>query len=124
MSVYEKSIQAFIKVLELESNLLSTQDWDELNQLARSLPEDAEEISAKIQQWLQPESRSQIREAYKKRRKEFPSSFSLDLDKNLGIANSKSPTKLNQPSQPSRELFINSIKKNSPLSDDTLNKKP
>jgi hypothetical protein len=124
MSVYEKSIQAFIKVIESESNLLSNQDWADLNQLATHLPEDAEEISAKIQQWLQPESRSQIREAYKKRRKKFPSSPSIGLDKNLGIANSQSPTKLNQPSQPSRELFINSIKKNSSLSDDLPNKKP
>lgn len=114
MSVYEKSLKAFIDVIE--SGLISTEDWADLNQLASNLPEDAEEISAEIQKWLEPEFRSQIREAYKKQRKALKFSSTIDLDKNLGIANSQSPTKPDQPNQSSRELLINTIQKNSPLS--------
>lgn len=122
MSVSEKSIQAFIKVLESESELLSNQDWADLEQLVGNLPEDSEEISAAIQTWLQLESRSQIREAYKTQRKGLVSSSSIDLNKNLGPGNTKSPTPPNQPSPSSRELLDNAIKKNSSSSDSSASK--
>ncbi|NET06637.1 MAG: hypothetical protein F6K16_18425 [Symploca sp. SIO2B6] len=62
MSVYKESIQAFIEILE--SGLISTADWADLSQRASNLSEDDEEICEEIDQWLQLESRSQIREAY------------------------------------------------------------
>ena len=116
MSISENSIQAFIQVIESESNLISHQDWVELNQLASNLPEDAEEISEKIENWLQLDSRNQIYQAYDRQLQQVPSSLSFrDLDVNLGMANSQSPTKPNQPSQSFKELLDNAIKKNSPL---------
>ncbi|RAM48087.1 MAG: hypothetical protein C6Y22_29700 [Hapalosiphonaceae cyanobacterium JJU2] len=121
MSIYENSVQAFIYVLESKSDLFSTQDWSELNQLASILSEDTEEIAEEIENWLQPESRSQILQAYEERLKALTSSSTIDLDKNLGIGNSKSSTPPNQPSPSSKELIENTIKNNSPLSDD---KKP
>ncbi|MBD2604081.1 hypothetical protein H6G81_05965 [Scytonema hofmannii FACHB-248] len=117
MSIYENSVQAFIYVLESKSDLFSTQDWSELNQLASSLSEDVEEIAEEIENWLQPESRSQILQAYEERLKALTSSSTIDLDKNLGPGNTKSPTPPNQPSESSRELLDNAIKKNSSLPD-------
>ena len=117
MSIYENSVQAFIYLLESKSDLFSTQDWSELNQLASSLSEDTEEIAEEIENWLQPESRSQILQAYEERLKALTSSSTIDLDKNLGFGNTKSPTPPNQPSESSRELLDNAIKKNSSLPD-------
>ncbi|NJN13070.1 MAG: hypothetical protein HC836_42675 [Richelia sp. RM2_1_2] len=115
MSIYENSIRAFIQVIESKSNLISHQDWDELHQLPSNLPEDAEEISEIIENWLQLDSRNQILQAYEQKLEVISSSSSIDLDKDLGIANSQSPTQPNQHSQPYKELLDNSIKKNSPL---------
>lgn len=116
MSIYENSIQAFIQVIESESNLISHQDWVELNQLASNLPDDAEEISEGIENWLKLDSRNQIYQAYERQRQQVPSSLSsIDFDKNLGIGNIQSPTKPNQPSPSFKELLDNAIKKNSPL---------
>ena len=115
MSIYENTIQAFIDVLE--SDLISTQDRAELKQLASNLPEDAEEISEEIENWLQPKSRVQIRQAYEERLKAPTSSSPIDLDRDLGPGNIQSPTPPNQPSQSSREQLINSIQKNSSRSD-------
>lgn len=117
MSIYENTVQAFIDVLESESNLISTQDWAELKQLASNLPEDAEEISEEIENWLQPESRVQIRQTYEKRLEALTSSSSIDLGRDLGPGNTQSPTPPNQPSQSSKEQLINSIQKNSSRSD-------
>ncbi|GAB4208914.1 MAG: hypothetical protein Fur006_68250 [Coleofasciculaceae cyanobacterium] len=117
MSIYENTIQAFIDVLEFESELISTQDWAKLKQLASNLPEDAEEISEEIENWLQPKSRIQIRQAYEERLEALTSSSSIDLGKDLGLGNIQSPTPPNQPSQSSREQLINSIQKNSSRSD-------
>lgn len=117
MSVYESSIQAFVDVIESESNLISNQDWIELNQLTSNLPEDVEEIAEEIENWMQKESRRQILEAYEERLKALISSSSIDLDKDLGLGNIKSPTPPNQPSPSSRELLDNAIKKNSSSSD-------
>ncbi|MEA5594763.1 hypothetical protein [Rivularia sp. UHCC 0363] len=115
MSIYDNSIRAFIQVIESKSNLISHQDWDELHQLSSNFPEDVEEISEIIENWLQFDSRNQILQAYEQKLEVISSSSSIDLDKNLGIANSQSPTKPNQPSLPYKELLDNSIKKNSPL---------
>ncbi|WYL95864.1 MAG: hypothetical protein HEQ35_20440 [Gloeotrichia echinulata IR180] len=118
MSVSERTIKAFIQVIESQSTLLSIEDWTDLRELASNLPEDTEEISAIIRSWLKPEERNQIQEAFELQRKNIPSSFSFS-DQQLGIANSKSPTPPNQPSQSSKELLENAIKRNSPLSDNT-----
>ena len=116
MSIYENSIKAFIQVIESKSDLISHQDWVELHQLASNLPEDAEEISEEIENWLQLDSRNQIYQAYDRQLQQVPSSLSFrDLDVNLGMGNSQSPTKPNQPSQSYRKLLDNAIKKNSPL---------
>lgn len=118
MSIYENSIQAFIDVIE--SGLIATPDWAELNQLASNLPEETDEIAEEIENWLQPEYRCEIRQAYEERLEALTSSSSIDLlDKNLGLGpgRSISPTKPNQPSQPSRELLINAIQRNSRSSD-------
>ncbi|MEH1836325.1 MAG: hypothetical protein V7L29_30800 [Nostoc sp.] len=119
MSVYKNSILAFIQVLDSQSKLIPTQDWNELQQLPSQLPDDDEEISEIIENWLKPESRSQLLEAYKQNLQSLSAASPIDLDKNLGIANSKSQTPVNQPSESSKELLENTIKKNSPLSDNT-----
>ncbi len=115
MSIYENSIRAFIQVIESKSNLISHQDWDELHQLPSNLPEDVEEISEIIENWLQLDSRNQILQAYEQKLEVISSSSSIDLDKDLGMAKSQSPTQPNQHSQSYKELLDNSIKKNSPL---------
>lgn len=115
MSVSKNSIKAFIYVLESNPDLIPRPDWDELNQLASNLPEDAEEISETLQNWLQAESRSQIREAYRQRRQQLAAQLSINLNRNLGPGNTKSSTLVNQPSESSKEMLENAIKKNSPL---------
>ncbi|MBE9054306.1 hypothetical protein IQ243_28725 [Nostocales cyanobacterium LEGE 11386] len=120
MSVSERTIKAFIQVIETQSALFSLEDWQELHQLTVNLPEDTQEISIIIRDWLKLEKRHQIREAFEKHRKTIPSSFSFS-NQRLGIGGSKSPTPPNQPSESSKELLENVIKKNSPLSDKPKN---
>ena len=119
MSIYRNSIQAFIQVLDSQSKLIPTQDWNELQQLSSQLPEDNEEIVEILENWLQPESRNQLLEAYKQHLKSLPVVSPIDVDRNIGIANSKSQTPVNQPSESSKELVDNAIKNNSPLSENT-----
>jgi hypothetical protein len=118
MSVSERTIKAFIQVIESQSTLLSIEDWTDLRELASNLPEDTEEISTIIRSWLKPEERNQIQEAFELQRKNIPSSFSF-ANQHLGIGSTQSPTPPNQPSQSSKELLENAIKRNSPLSDNT-----
>ena len=119
MSIYRNSIQAFIQVLDTQSKLIPTQDWNELKQLSSQLPEDNEEIVEILENWLQPESRNQLLEAYKQNLKSLTVASPIDVDRNIGIANSKSQTPVNQPSESSKELVDNAIKNNSPLSENT-----
>lgn len=119
MSVYSNSVLAFIQVLDSQSKLIPTQDWNELQQLSSQLPEDDEEISEILENWLQPESRSQLLEDYKQYLKSLTAASPIDVDRNIGIANSKSQTPANQPSESSKELVDNAIKNNSPLSENT-----
>ncbi|WP_375515804.1 hypothetical protein [uncultured Nostoc sp.] len=119
MSIYRNSIQAFIQVLDSQSKLILTQDWNELQQLSSQLPEDNEEIVKILENWLQPESRNQLLEAYKQYLKSLTVVSFIDVDRNIGIANSKSQTPVNQPSESSKELVDNAIKNNSPLSENT-----
>lgn len=121
MSVSERTIKAFIQVIENQSTLLSLEDWTDLHQLANNLPEDAEEISKMIRNWLKMEERYHIREAFENQRKNIPSSFSF-ADQHLGIGRTTSSTPLNQPSESSKELLENVIKRNSPLSDNPKTK--
>ena len=126
MSGSKNSVQAFIQILESQSNLISTLDWDELQQLSTNLPDDDdEEIAERIENWLQTESRSQIFQAYKQNLKSLSASSPIHLNVGLGIGGTKSPTPPNQPSPSSKELIDNAIKRNSPLSDNTkTNQKP
>ena len=125
MSIYKNSITAFIQVLDSQSKLIPTPDWNELQQLSSQLPEDNEEISEMLENWLKSESRSQVLEAYKQNLQSLTAEFAIDVDINIGIANSKSQTPVNQPSESSKELLDNAIKNNSPLSDNTkTNQKP
>ncbi|MEI1373215.1 hypothetical protein PQG02_27885 [Nostoc sp. UHCC 0926] len=119
MSIYRNSIQAFIQVLDSQSKLIPTQDWNELQQLSSQLPEDNEEIVEILENWLQPESRNQLLEAYKQHLKSLTVASPIDVDRNIGIANSKSQTPVNQPSESSKELVDNAIKNNSPLFENT-----
>ncbi|MFN6563172.1 MAG: hypothetical protein RMY28_025725 [Nostoc sp. ChiSLP01] len=118
MSVSERTIKAFIQIIETQSILFSIEDWADLHELASNLPEDTEEISTIIRSWLKLEQRNQLQEAFEIQRKNIPSSFSFS-NQQLGIANSKSPTPANQLSESSKELIENAIKRNSPLSDNT-----
>lgn len=119
MSIYKNSIDAFIQMLNFQSNLIPTQDWDELQQLSNQLPEDDGEISGILENWLKPKSRSQVLEVYKQNLQSISAKIHIDVDSNLGIGNSKSQTPANQPSESSKELIENAIKRNSPLSDNT-----
>ncbi|MEH1943090.1 MAG: hypothetical protein V7L01_23110 [Nostoc sp.] len=121
MSISRNSIEAFIQVLDSQSNLIPTQDWNELQQLSSQLPEDNEEIVEILENWLQSESRNQVLEAYKQNLESITDKLPINVSANIGIANSKSQTPANQPSESSKELVDNAIKNNSPLSDD---KKP
>lgn len=121
MSIYRNSIKAFIQVLDSQSKLIPTQDWNELQQLSSQLPEDNEEIVEILENWLQSESRNQILEAYKQNLESITNELPINVSANIGIANSKSQTPANQPSESSKELVDNAIKNNSPLSDE---KKP
>jgi hypothetical protein len=118
MSIYENRILAFIQVIE--SGLIPTEEWADLEDLPSQLPEDMEGIYEEIENWLQPESRLPIREAYKQRWQAIDSSSSssssIDPSKTLGQGGAKSPTKSNEYSETSRELLINTIKNNPPLS--------
>lgn len=118
MSVSQNSIKAFIQVLYAHSQVISLPDWNELLQLSHTLPkDDEEEISERLENWLQQESRSQLLETYKQNFKSISAESKIDLGTNLGIGNSKSQTPPNQPSPSSKELLDNAIKENSPLSD-------
>lgn len=119
MSIYQNSIKAFIQVLDSQSKLIPTQDWNELQQLSNQLPEDNEEISEILENWLQSESRNQILEAYKQNLESITEKSPIDVGTNIGIAGGQSPTPVNQPSEPSKELIDNAIKNNSPLSENT-----
>ncbi|GET44502.1 hypothetical protein [Microseira wollei] len=115
MSVSYTSIQAFVNVLESKPDLISSQDWVELDQLASNLPEDAEDITEKLENWLKPESHSQIFQAYKQILTELIASSPINSNANLGIGKTKSSTPVNQPSESAKQLLENAIKKNSPL---------
>jgi hypothetical protein len=116
MSAYQRTIQAFVKLIESESSLFSREDWDNLDKLASNLPEDLEEISTAIRNWLKLESRSQIKQAFDRKRQEIPSELTNGENHTLGPGGAKWPT--HQPSESSKELIQNAIKLNSPLSDD------
>lgn len=115
MSVDRNSVQAFIQILDSQSNLISLQDWDELQQLSSSLPEDDAEISEMLENWLRTESHSQLLAAYKQNLQKISAISTIDVSINIGIGGSKSQTPANQPSPSSKELLDNAIKNNSPL---------
>jgi len=117
MSVNQTSVKAFVKVIEANSNVISAEDWVELASLTSNLPEDEEEVEEVLENWLKTGSRSQVLQAYKQELGVIVANSALNLDEDLGVGGSKSPTNTNQPSLPVKELIENAIKKNLPLSD-------
>ncbi|MEA5581317.1 hypothetical protein VB620_08195 [Nodularia harveyana UHCC-0300] len=115
MSAYQRTIQAFVKVIESESSLFSQEDWLSLTKLMDNLPDDSEKIANGIRDWLK--SRTQLNEVFKNKRQEIPSSLNGD-NQTLGPGGTKSQTPANQMSESSKEQIQNAIKENSPLSDD------
>ncbi|MEH2135972.1 hypothetical protein [Nostoc sp.] len=114
----QTSIQALIQILNSQAQLISLPDWEELQQIHSNLPEDDdEEIAERLEDWLQTESRSQLLAAYEENLEIITAESSIDKDKHLGIANSKSQTPPDKPSPSSKELLDNAIKLNAPLSD-------
>ncbi|QSV54784.1 MAG: hypothetical protein HEP80_13780 [Dolichospermum sp. UKL201] len=118
MSAYQRTIQAFVKLIESESSLFSMEDWDNLDKLASNLPEDIEEISAQIRSWLNLESRSTIKANFKNIRSILPSTLS---DETLAPGRAEYPTQQNQFSESYQAQIKNAIKLKPPLSKD---KKP
>ncbi len=103
MSVNRRNnILAFIHVIESHSHLIKEPDWVELSQITEGVSDDDdEEIYSRIENWLQPEHRSHISEAY-----------------NNMVSNiSHSPTPPGQTSQSTKGLLDNTIHINSPSSD-------
>ncbi|MBD2611231.1 MAG: hypothetical protein FWK04_12245 [Nostoc sp. GBBB01] len=119
MSIYKNSIKAFIQMLDSQSNLIPISDWEELQQISIQLPEDDEEISEIIENWLKAQSYSELLEAYKQNLKSISAESPINGHRNIGIGNSKSQTPANQPSKSSKQLTENAIKNNSPSSDNT-----
>ncbi|MEA5606446.1 hypothetical protein [Nostoc sp. UHCC 0252] len=121
MSIYKNGIQAFIQVLDSQSNLIPTQDWKKLQQLVNQLPEkeDDEGIVEILEKWLKLESCSQLLEVYKQNVQSFIAKYPIAPDETLGLGGSQSLTSANQPSQASKELLENAIKNNSRLSKNT-----
>ncbi|MBS9388857.1 MAG: hypothetical protein HEQ33_08170 [Dolichospermum sp. WA123] len=116
MSAYQRTIQAFVQVIKSEPALFSPEDWLSITELMDSLPDDSEEIANGIRKWLKLESRSQIKQAFDKKRQEIPGL--TESNNTLFAGGATSPTPPNQPSKLSQELIKNPIKLNSPLSDD------
>jgi len=117
MSIYQASIRAFVQVIESQPNLLTIQDWVELEQINSKLPEnDNEEICELIENWLKIESRDQLLQAYSQQLKLLISKADNE-DINMGIGNTTSPIPPDQPSESAKELLENNLKNNSPLSD-------
>lgn len=114
----QNSIQAFIQILNSQAQLISLTDWEELQQIHSNLPEDDdEEIAEKLEDWLQTASCSQLLAAYEENLEIITAESSIDVDKHLGIAKSKSQTPPDKLSPSSKELLDNAIKLNAPLSD-------
>ncbi|AFZ57987.1 hypothetical protein H6G54_24310 [Anabaena cylindrica FACHB-243] len=114
MSVNKKAAIAFIEVIENQSDLITDQIRQDLDQLSDQLPEDDEDIVEKIENWLQ--SYPLLLQTYKQNLQSMD--LSLTEDGDIGPGGAKSPTPPNQPSESSKELIQNAIKENSPLSDD------
>ncbi len=124
MSVERISIEVFVTVIESASNLLTLEDWSELEQLNHDLPENDQKIIVILEDWLKLESRRQILQDYEQQLTPRLGAINIEpLQK--GIGNTKSPTPSNQPNESSKELIDNTIKKNSPLSNSPKsNQKP
>jgi len=117
MSVYETSILAFIQVIETNANLLTPPDWDNLNQLANQLPEDIEDISNQLENWLKKSaSRQELFQRYEQQRAAVPDTEVIKFQTEIGVGGSKSPTPANQPSPAAKDMIVNSIIRHSPPS--------
>lgn len=114
MSINKQAAIAFSQVIENQVNLIADENWQQLNQLSNQLPEDDEEITEKIENWLK--SYPLLLQAYQQNLKSM--NLSLTEYGNMGAGGAKSNSSQNQPSESSKELIQNAIKLNSPLSDD------
>jgi hypothetical protein len=114
MSVNKKAALVFKSILENHSDLLTNENWQELQQLSQELPDDDEEVTEKIETWLK--SHPSILQVYKQNLNNMDPSL---IGVYMGPGGTKSPTPPNQPSESSKELIQNAIKKNSPLPNNT-----
>jgi len=119
MSINKQAAIAFSQVIKNQVNLIADENWEELNQLSNQLPENDEEITEKIENWLQ--SYPLLLEAYQQNLKSM--NLYLTEDGNLGPGGAKSNSSQNQPRESSKELIQNAIKENSPLSNKPNSKK-
>ncbi|RCJ21662.1 hypothetical protein A6S26_23075 [Nostoc sp. ATCC 43529] len=125
MSVYERSIKAFIQVIETKPSLFYPEDRISLHELVSDsgFPKDVEEIYEEIEKWIKAEKRNQIREAFKTEREKLDSSFSFS-GQDLGLGGAKSSTGTRETSPAVRELLIDSTKKLSSSDGTKSNQKP
>ncbi|MFM7365027.1 MAG: hypothetical protein ACKO11_11155 [Cuspidothrix sp.] len=119
MSVNKKAAIAFKEVLKNSSNLLTNEDWQQLEKLFQELPDDDDKVTEKIEYWLT--SHPLILQVYEQNLKNTDSS--INKDGNLGAGGTKSSTPANQQSESSQQLIQNAIKENSPLSKNSTSKK-
>ena len=113
MSINKQTAIAFSQVIENNVSLIADENWEELNQLSNQLPEDDEEITEKIENWLK--SYPPLWQAYQQN---LESMLCPKKGGDLGAGGAKSNSSQNQASKSSKELIQNAIKLNSPLSDD------
>lgn len=109
MTGYERSIQAFIDLVEEESGLFSDH-WADLKALTGQMTDSDEEIAKALEEWLESPSRSEILNAYDAR---LVASSPLSASKSkTKLARSKSPTEPGERSQSSKKLLENAIQIN------------
>ncbi len=110
-------IQAFIKVIEFQSHVISLEDKVELQQLVSNLPENNQQIVKIIENWLQSKSSNQFFQAYEQQLELISNSHSSDSNKEMNTGDSKFSTSPNQSSSSCKVLVENAIKQNCSLSD-------
>ena len=106
MSEYKESIQVFANLIK--AKVIPTEDLPDLLKVVEEMPKDDEEIAREIDNWLKPESRSEIKEIYMVNLRNLSE---IDLT-TLGWGNSKMES--GKESESSKELLINTIKENTP----------
>jgi hypothetical protein len=105
MSFSEKNIATFIRLLETQLSLFSSQELTELQQLIDSLPDDIERISEELSAWY--EEREKICDAQLEILNQVDSANANDrlIPKNGNYSKPKNNSELN------KNIFQNSLKR-------------